>query len=248
MGAAACHPDCRSAHTEHSRTSRLKPQLPQDGLTQALRLRARDLARVRQAHAERVADGGRARRQRNDAIRHVDRFLDIVRDQQHGMALFVEDALQLGSHAQTRQRIESRERLVHVQNLGLYDQGARELDAFEHAARQLVRVGRLEPLQSDHRGVVFGEGALVAVTVAFQAEYQVLLYRQPGEHGSVLRDHDALCARANAFDAVDLDPAEILPLKSGNDVHQSRLAAARWPDDRDELAVVNAEAHAIDDR
>jgi ABC-type nitrate/sulfonate/bicarbonate transport system ATPase subunit len=39
-------------------------------------------------------------------------------------ALFVEDALQFGSHAQAHQRVESREWLVHVQNLRLYDQSA----------------------------------------------------------------------------------------------------------------------------
>src|SRR5262249_14382769 len=61
------------------------------------------------------------------------------------------------------------------------------------------------------------------------------------------RNHDALRARADALDAVDLDTAPILSLEAGDDVHQRRLAATRWPDDRDELTVVDAEAHVTDD-
>ena len=111
-----------------------------------------------------------------------------------------------------------------------------------------MRVRRLEPLQPNHRGVVVGESGLVAVTDAVQPEHQVLLHRQPREHRSVLGDHNSLRARADPFDAVDLDRPLILSLKPGDDVQQRRLAAARRPDDRDQFAVVDVEAHAIDDR
>jgi hypothetical protein len=48
-----------------------------------------------------------------------------VGDQQHGVPLLVEDAQQLVSHAQVHQRVEGRERLVHVEDLGLDDEGPR---------------------------------------------------------------------------------------------------------------------------
>ena len=151
-----------------------------------------ELARMRQVDVERRLDRRRARRQHQDAIGQVDRFLDVVGDQQHRVALLVEDAPQLDPHPQAHQRVERRERLVHVQDLGLDHEGAGELDALEHAARQLVRIGRLEPVRArPSRRSGRRSAGLVAVAVAVQAEHQVLLHGQPREHRAVLRDHDA---------------------------------------------------------
>src|SRR5690606_17434573 len=57
-----------------------------------------------------------------------------------------------------------------------------------------------------------------------------------------------VAARTVDLDAVDRDRAPVEALEACNDVEQSRLAAARRPDDGHELAVADDEAHVIDDR
>ena len=46
---------------------------------------------------------------------------------------------------------------------------------------------------------------------------------------------------------VDDDSAGVRPHEAGDHVHERRLAAARRPDDRDDLAVAHSERDVVDD-
>src|SRR5688500_12341928 len=105
----------------------LEAEFLQYGLAQGLRPGIRQLSWMQQVNPELGLNGRRARRQDKDAIRKEDGFLDIVRDQQNRMSFFVEDAPQLSLHPQTHKCVESRERLVHVENFGLYHERAGDL-------------------------------------------------------------------------------------------------------------------------
>src|SRR3569833_2253063 len=117
----------------------LDSQLSQNRAPELLRSAARNLARVCKRYLEYRLDARRAWCQDYDAIGQVDRFFHIVSDQQRRVTLYSQNAQQLVAHAQAHERIERRERLVHVKNLGIYREGAGELGPFEHAARYLMR-------------------------------------------------------------------------------------------------------------
>jgi len=101
----------------------LNPQLAQDRDPELLRRPTGDLARVRNRDFVYRLNASGSRRQHDDAVGQMDGLLDIVGDQQRGVALLRQDPQQLGAHAQTHERIESRERLIHVENLGFHRQG-----------------------------------------------------------------------------------------------------------------------------
>ena len=175
-------------------------------------------------------------------------FLDVVRDEQDRVALFFQDAQQLHAHLEVHEGVERRERLVHVEDLGLHHERPRDLHAFQHAPGQFVRIAFLETFQSHHRRVVVGEFRLFRLADAVQAEHQVLLHRQPREYGAVLGNEDALRARAVAHLAVDDDTAFVRLIEAAQHLHQRGFAAAGGADDGDEFAVADREADAADDR
>ena len=159
---------------------------------------------MRERHVERRLDARRPRAQHQDAIRQVDGLFHVVRDQHDGVAFLREDAQQFVLHAQAHQRVERRERLVHVEDLGLHHQRARDLGALQHAARQLVRIVVLEALEADELGV-FSRQRLAVRHLVRQAEQQVLPHGEPRKHRALLRDQDALASsgslRGHAVDA-----------------------------------------------
>ena len=74
-----------------------------------------------------------------------------------------------------------------------------------------------------------------------------------GEEGRLLEDHpDApLLGRHPApwtdhHPPTDLDPAGIRLLEAGDQAQERRLAAARWSEDRQELAARHAEVDRVD--
>ena len=79
-------------------------------------------------------------RHHDDARAERDRFLDIVRDEEHGLRVAPPDPAQLVLQDAPRLRIERAERLVHQQHLGLAGERLGDRDALLHAARELARI------------------------------------------------------------------------------------------------------------
>ena len=73
----------------------------------------------------RAERGARARVQRNDAVGEQQRLVDVVGDQEDGLALCAPDALDLVLQLGARQRVERRQRLVEQQDLGTSQARAR---------------------------------------------------------------------------------------------------------------------------
>ena len=111
-----------------------------------------NVARPRQVDRE-LADRMRRgpRRQHDDAIRQRDRLLQVVRDEQDGLAVGRPQVEQLVLHQLTCLDVERRERLVHQQDLGIEDQHLGQRHALAHAAGKLMRIAVLETGEADAR-------------------------------------------------------------------------------------------------
>ena len=87
-----------------------------------------------------------------DTVAHLDRFLDIVRDQHDaldGQTALLPQLQQIGSQGLGSEHVERRKRLVHQQDVRVDDKGAGKSHTLAHTARQLARVGRLEAVEAD---------------------------------------------------------------------------------------------------
>src|SRR5438309_1935055 len=77
------------------------------------------------------------RREDDHAVAEVHRLLDVVRDEDDGLAGALPQARQLFLHRLARLRVERAEGLVHQQHFGIEGEHARERDALLHAAGKL---------------------------------------------------------------------------------------------------------------
>ena len=75
----------------------------------------------------------------HDAVGEQHRLVEIVGDEQDGLAGAGVDVEQLGLHGLARLRVERAERLVHQQHLRVDGERARDADALLHAAGELMR-------------------------------------------------------------------------------------------------------------
>ena len=83
--------------------------------------------------------------------------------------------------------------------------------------------------------------------LALQGELYVLFHRQPGKQlVEVLKHHDPVGAGADDGSVVD-QYAALEALETRDAPKQRGLAAARWPEDAQELALLNLKAQVVDD-
>ena len=94
-------------------------------------------------------DAARARRHDDDAIAHVDGFVDVMGDEQHGGAARLPKAEDFVLHAHAGEGVERAERFIEQQNFGMIDQRAGQSDALGHAAGEMMRIGIGESFEAD---------------------------------------------------------------------------------------------------
>lgn len=82
----------------------------------------------------------------------------------------------------------------------------------------------------------------------FQGIFDILQGRAPGKERILLKDIGRAGMRLRHLDAVDAGNARGRPGQPRNHVKQHRLAAAGGPDQRDELAAIDAEIDAVEHR
>ena len=75
--------------------------------------------------------------QDRDAVAHLDRLVDVVRDEDDRLADLAVQPQQLGLQAEARDRVERAERLVHQQQRRVGSERAREADALALPAGEL---------------------------------------------------------------------------------------------------------------
>ena len=167
-----------------------------------------------------------------------------MRDQHDGRAGLAPDAKEFVAHQQPRLLIERRERLVEQQYGRLHDQRACDADALAHAAGQLRRIGISKTRQSHElKRVIDSLGdSRRSKALSAQAEGDIVPHGEPGE-ARILLKHDADAVRHRALDlgAVADNRAARRRREARQNIEQGRLAAARRPNHREELAALDIE-------
>jgi hypothetical protein len=212
----------------------------------------RFVAGIGKGHVDDLFDTGRSRRYHDDARGEVDRFLDRMRDQHHGLAFGGQHVKEQVLHIPSRLGVERPEWLVHQQKLRFDGVGARDRESLPHPARQMLGIGVREIRQAHQRQIVLANLASLRkwnmVGLELQTEGDVLLGGQPGENAVLLKDHAAFGARTAHGISIEQDLACGRPLKAGQHVHHRGLATAGRANHGDEVALVNIVGDVLDGR
>src|SRR5690606_15049979 len=195
----------------------------------------------------------------DDAVMHDDDLvghghrLDLVVGDVDGRRLeALVQFLDLGAHADPQLGVEIRQRLVEQENLWIAHDGAAHGDALALAAGKLARIARKQRDQAEdlggalHAAVALGLGRVPQL----QREGHVLGDRHVRVERVVLEHHGnvALLGRDIVDDPfADRDLTAGDALQPGDHPEQSGLAAARGADERDELAIDDVDAYAMQD-
>src|SRR5207245_1126343 len=143
------------------------------------------------------------------SIGNENRFVELVGDEQNGLAGLTPDSQKLELHQFACLRIESGEGLVHEQDVGLDRERACEVDPLPHSARKLVRIVFFEALQSDERQIFLRPPMRFGPRHATQVEAiaDIVQDRPPGQEAILLEYEADAPARPLDWIAVDQNRA-----------------------------------------
>ena len=183
-------------------------------------------------------------------VRHRERLLLVVGHVDERDPDLKLDALELDLHLLAELQVERAERLVEQEHARVHDERPRQGDALLLAAREhrravLVAAGELDELERLARALL----ALALSDLALlQAVGDVVEDRHVREERVLLEDgvHVALVGRrARDVAAADQDLALVGLLEAGDHPQRRRLAAAARPEQRQELALVDAQVDRV---
>ncbi len=188
-----------------------------------------------------------------NAVGDRHRLLLIMGDDHEGSAEARLQLHQLELRFGAQLLVESRERFVEQEHLGSFRERTSESDPLALSARQLIgplaREG-LELHQRQHLGDAICDRAL-SQAVLFEAEGDVSLDREVRKESVALEHHvhrPPVGRNARQVLAAEEDSAMARHLESGQDAQQRGLAATRWSEQREELALVDVERQSVDRR
>ncbi len=186
-----------------------------------------------------------------DPVAHRQRLVLVVGDVDEGDAHLALDRLQLDLHLLAQLQVEGAERLVEQQHPGAVDDRAGERDALALAAGELSRPAVAVAGKADHlECLVASPGALGPGDARDpQPVCDVLADGHVWEQGVVLKDRvDRPVVGRHAAHVLpgqlDRSPARLL--EAGDHPQRRRLAGARGPKQREELALLDLQVDARD--
>jgi len=202
------------------------------------------VARARQADVK-FADGvrGRTCRQHHHAVAHGDCLVQVVRDEEHGLALRHPEVKHLVFHQLARLDVQRRKRFVHQDDVGVADQGLRQHGALAHAAGHLVRIAVAKVAQTHTFEPRVAACACFVLRHAgkFQPSGDVVQGAAPGQQRIALKHITRAVVDADKRFAKHRDLPGRGCQQSRTYVEQCRFAAARGADYRDELPRRNSQ-------
>src|SRR5436190_11666601 len=110
----------------------------QNFAAQLKKLRAAPIAWPRQVYRNDALDPARPLRHDDDAVAHVNRFVDVVRHEQHRRPARLPKPQHFVLHPHPGKGVERAEGLVEEQDLWMIYEGASERDPLGHAAREMM--------------------------------------------------------------------------------------------------------------
>ncbi len=180
----------------------------------------------------------------DDAVGQRQRLVLIMRDIDRGGADRLVDGADFGAHLQAQLGVEIGQRLVHENDGRADDDGAGDRHALLLTARQLSRqlVALRAQAHEIERGIDAAFGLRLRHALHGQAEADILADRHMGKERVALEHHaEAALFRLQFMDGATIK-ANFAPRqrqKAGDAVQRRGLAAARWPEQRDELAALH---------
>ena len=166
-----------------------------------------------------------------DAIAHVDRLINVVRDEQHRGATIFPQAQYFILHAHARESVERAERFIEQENFGMIDQCACERNALGHAAGKMMRIRIGKRFESDqpHEFVHF-ISFFAQHSARNEAGLNIAANSQPWEQIWILKNETALRARSDNLFVADKQLARIRQIQAGDESKQRRLSTTARPD------------------
>ncbi len=129
---------------------------------------------------------------RDNPVRHVDGFIDIVGNQDDGFLHPRPDLQNLILQITACQRIQRAERFVEQQNIGIGRQGSGDIDPLAHAAGQFGGFFVHRRAQINHPDVFFGMRTALFGRPVFKnlidRQRHIFKYRQP-RHQRIVLEH-----------------------------------------------------------
>ncbi len=191
------------------------------------------LVAVGKIHADLFDDRPRPLAHDEDAVRERDRLDEVVGDEKRGLPFGRERLREVLLQDHLGLRVERRERLIQEQHQRIDRERARERRALAHAARELVRVVRLESrevaLREQRRRFLAALGRRHAAEL--EAELGVLADGAPGKQQILLQHEGDVRVRAGDGLAGHADVAAGGEIEARAHVEQRRLAAAARADE-----------------
>ena len=133
-----------------------------------------------------------ARAEDDDAVTERDRFLDIMRDVNHGALRFAPELEQISLHRPLGLRVERSERFVHQEKLHIRRECSRNTDALSHSNRELRWIARFEVAEARLRNEFPSASFPLDSRNALQLESKrdVIEHSHPREYAVILK-HEA---------------------------------------------------------
>src|SRR3989442_5535147 len=208
----------------------------EDIASEAEEFRAVALAWTSQANVEVALDATGTGSHNDDAVAHVDCFVDVVSDQKHRSAAGLPKTEHFVLHAHAGEGIQRAERLVQEEDLGMVNQRPGQSHALGHAARQMVGVGVGEGFQADQPHEIVHLLTLTVVqTAGDEAGLEVAANGEPGEKVWVLKHQTALGAGASDGLSADPELTRVGRVQAGDEAKEGGFAAAAGADQSDQF-------------
>ena len=143
--------------------------------------------------------------------------------------------------------VESRERLVHEEDLGVRCEAPGDRDPLPHPPGELMRVAVLEPAEPDQIQELACEVAALAPGGPFclQAQLDVGQGGTPRQERVLLEHQAAVESRPTHGLPVDADPSGRWLHQAAEEVEQGRLPTAAGADEREELPGVDIQRNGV---
>ena len=131
----------------------------------------------------------------NDAVAHVDGFVDVMSNKQHGSAVGAPEAQHFILHTHAGKGIERAEWFVEQEHFGMVNHRPRDRNALGHASREMMRKGISKGFQTYQTHEFIDLTAfLFQHTARDEAGFDVASHGEPRKKIRILKDKAPLCA------------------------------------------------------
>src|SRR5262249_18969328 len=185
-----------------------------------------------------------------NAVRHLHRFGDVMRDQQCRLLEFLLYLQNLIAEQESCLFVECGKRLVHQENFGLGGERAGKRNALAHAAGKLSRITVLETVETYERNKMMGAlDALVPWHAKeFEGKGDVVSDSATGNRRSLLKHQPDGFVGTEYLSPGDADNTLMFPQPAADNLKQCRFPASGRPKTQQEFPRPDGEGNIANRR